>query len=214
MYNKQELIKHLNDFNYFIDENVLNGFIKDWKIEPMYEDDDGIEFFDNIAVVKLKKGIRLKSQGYDTEKIVFYLNKMLEDSAEKKEQPEVKPTEVLSKTDFLEVSNLGKSDKKLSNFTIDVSSQTLQMIAEAVAQKISVEIKNQFQNEEFIQKLIPESVKAREEELRKDNETLAKQVQNLIADKKQMEDKIDSLEKTYNPLASFLKWLNIKLGVK
>src|SRR5574344_2102830 len=74
MYNKKDIVKTLNDLNYFIDEEVLNNFIKNWKIDPMYEDDDGIEFFDNTALVKLKKGIKLKSQGYDTEKIIYYIN--------------------------------------------------------------------------------------------------------------------------------------------
>ncbi|MBP7211636.1 hypothetical protein KBA27_02265 [bacterium] len=211
MYNRTDILKHLNDFNYFIDENVLNNFIKNWKIDAIYEDDDGVEFFDNLAVVKLKKGIRLKSQGYDTEKIVHYLSNILQDGEEKKEpqQPVVMP-----KTDFLELNAGKSSDKKLSNFTIDVSSQTLQMIAEAVAQKISVEIKQQFQDEEFIKKIIPENVKAREEELRKDNETLAKQIQELVSDNKQMAEKLNSLEKTYNPLVGFIKWINLKLGIK
>lgn len=212
MYNKKDIIKSLNEFNYFIDVNVLDSFIKNWKIDPMYEDDDGVEFFDNLALVKLKKGIKLKSQGYDTDKIVYYLSKILEEKDEKEEKQEVQPV-ILPKTDFLEVSS-DKTGKKPSNFTIDVSSQTLQMIAEAVAQKISGEIKNQFADENFVQKLIPANLKAREEELRKDNETLAKQVQELLSDNKQMANKIDSLEQNYNPMVSFVKWLNIKLGIK
>lgn len=214
MYTKKDIIKHLNEYNYFIDENVLESFIKNWKIDPMYEDEDGVEFYDNLALVRLKKGIRLKSQGYDTDKIVHYLGNILEEKTEeKKEQQEQNQPIVLPKTDFLKLSSTDK-DKKLSNFTIDVSSQTLQMIAQAVAEKISGEIKSQFQDEDFIKKIIPENVKAREAELKKDNETLAKQVQELISDNKQMAEQLDSLKGNYNPIVSFVKWLNIKLGIK
>ena len=212
MYTKKDIIKSLNDFNYFIDVNVLDNFIKNWKIDPMYEDDDGVEFFDNLSIVKLKKGIRLKSQGYDNDKIVYYLGKILEEKEDKEEKTEVKQV-ILPKTDFLEI-NTGKADKKSGNFTIDVSSQTLQMIAEAVAQKISGEIKSQFEDENFVQRLIPANYKAKEEELRSDNAVLAKQIQELLADNKQMAKKIDSLEHNYNPVVSFVKWLNIKLGIK
>ena len=50
MYNKKDIEKTLIEFNYFIDEITLSNFIKNWKIDPIYEDEDGVEFYDNIFV--------------------------------------------------------------------------------------------------------------------------------------------------------------------
>src|SRR5574344_144374 len=109
MYNKQDIIKNLNEFNYFIDEITLSNFIKNWKIDAIYEDEDGVEFFDNIAIVKLKKGISLKAQGYTNDQIIYHINKILDEATTKKD---------------LAVSKVSAGE--LQNVTVDVTSQTLQ----------------------------------------------------------------------------------------
>ena len=77
-----------------------------------------------------------------------------------------------------EVTGGGKS------FTLDVSSQTLQMLAEAVAQKISDDI----QNSEFTNKLIEAGG------YKRDNEILAKQVKELIEHNQELSKRIEQLE--------------------
>ena len=176
MYNKQDILKNLNEFNYFIDELTLSSFIKNWKIDAIYEDEDGVEFFDNFAIVKLKKGISLKSQGYSNDQIIYHINKILAE----------KP---LVKKEKKEIVEKSVSAAELQNLTIDVTGQTLQMLADAVAQKITSEIKEQIKNSDFVQQLLQDGA------LKKDNETLSKQVEELSEDNKKLAQRIEELEK-------------------
>ena len=69
MYRKEDVLRKLNSDNYYIDVRALETFIAEWQIDPIYEAKDGTEFFDDIAIYKLKKGISLKSQGYHPQDI-------------------------------------------------------------------------------------------------------------------------------------------------
>ena len=168
MYNKQDILKNLVEFNYFIDELTLGNFIKNWKIDAIYEDEDGVEFFDNLAIAKLKKGISLKSQGYANEQIVYHINKLMpEKHVTKKEKKELPVDKTIS--------------GDLQNLTIDVSSQTLQMLADAVAEKITSGIKTQL---------------LEDGSLKKEKEELAKQVSELMEDNKKLSQRVEELEKS------------------
>ena len=181
MYDKKDIVKSLNEFNYFIDESTLSSFIKNWKIDAIYEDEDGVEFFDNLSVVKLKKGISLKAQGYTNEQIIYHVKKILE------ENPVIKKrkTEKEKKELPVELAQQGE----LKNLTVDVSSQTLQMLADAVAEKITLGIKEQFQNSEFVTQLLQDGA------LKKDNENLSKQITELMDDNKKLAQRVEELEK-------------------
>lgn len=176
MYNKKDIVKNLNEFNYFIDEITLSNFIKNWKIDAIYEDEDGVEFFDNLAISKLKKGISLKSQGYSNDQIIYHIKKILEEKPK-----EVKETKEVSAQ---------KSSSELQNLTIDVTGQTLQMLADAVAEKITSGIKEQIQNSEFVMQLLEDG------SLKKDNENLTKKVEELTEDNKKLAKRVEELEKS------------------
>lgn len=168
MFNKGDILKNLIEFNYFIDESTLGNFIKNWKIDAIYEDEDGVEFFDNLAIAKLKKGISLKSQGYTNEQIIYHINKLMpEKIATKKEKKEISVEKAVS--------------GDLQNLTIDVSSQTLQMLADAVAEKITSGIK-----EQLLQDM----------SLKSDKELLSKQVDELMEDNKKLSQRVEELEKS------------------
>ena len=153
MFNRETILKNLNSENYYVDKHSLDLFLNDWKIDSIYEDEAGLEFYDDLALDKVKRGISLKAQGYSDEQIITKLQKM-EAKVDKKEE-QVQP--ILVK-DYLDI----KEDKEVvspevveeehivtdltpqrdKSFTLDVSSQTLQMLAEAVAKKISDDITN------------------------------------------------------------------------
>lgn len=177
MYNKKDIVKILNEFNYFIDEITLSNFIKNWKIDAIYEDEDGVEFYDNLAIAKLKKGISLKSQGYANDQIAFHVKKLLEEKAPAEE----KKVEVVAKT---------SSASELQNLTIDVTGQTLQMLADAVAEKITAGIKDQIQNSEFVKQLLEDGT------LKQDNEDLTKKVEELTEDNKKLAKRVEELERS------------------
>lgn len=228
MYNKKDIIGILNEYNYFIDSHVLDNFIKDWKIDPIYEDEDGVEFFDNMSIVKLKKGISLKSQGYGTEEIIYNINKILaeklpvgeqkakvksevlpeaipetvpEDVPEEKVAEKVVAEKVINPDELTEVVNqvetiVEKTVEQVSEFknvTIDVTSQTLQMLADAVAQKITNDVKDQL--------LLANPLK-------ETNDELSKKVEELLDDNKKMAERIKVLEsRRFHPLTWFEKFI-------
>ena len=193
MFNRESILKSLNSENYYIDNHSLDLFLEDWKIESIYEDEDGLEFYDDLALEKIKKGISLKAQGYSDEQIIAKLSRM-EAKVEKNEEP-VKPvqpvilsnsneenqnsTEMVVKEETApEIIPQGKS------FTLDVSSQTLQMLAEAVAKKISDDITNS----DMATRLIEAGG------YKRDNEILAKQVKELLEHNKELSQRIEQLE--------------------
>ena len=209
MFNREMILKSLNTENYYIDKHSLDLFLEDWKIESIYEDEDGLEFYDDLALEKIKKGISLKAQGYSDDQIVTKLNRM-EAKVEKYNEP-AKPVQPVMVSELLsENSSENNQSEEASaevavresevqsevipqgkSFTLDVSSQTLQMLAEAVAKKISDNIKNS----DMVSKLVEAGG------YKRDNEILAKQVKELLEHNKELTQSIEQLES--HPSKSF-----------
>ena len=193
MFNRESILKNLNAENYYIDNHSLDLFLEDWKIESIYEDEDGLEFYDDLALEKIKKGISLKAQGYSDEQIITKLSRM-EAKVEKTDEP-VKPVQpvILSDSSDENRNTAGMIIKEETapeiipqgkSFTLDVSSQTLQMLAEAVAKKISDDITNS----DMATRLIEAGG------YKRDNEILAKQVKELLEHNKELSQRIEQLE--------------------
>ena len=216
MFNRETILKNLNSENYYIDKHSLDLFLSDWKIESIYEDEDGLEFFDDLSLEKIKRGISLKAQGYSDDQIITKLSRM-EAKVEKYEEPQktIQPimindlleqkeedivivqdenageikeektmlehTEIVTTSETTPVETVTQTNK---SFTLDVSSQTLQMLAEAVAKKISDDITNS----DMAKKLIEAGG------YKRDNEILAKQVQELLEHNKELSQRIELLE--------------------
>lgn len=199
MYNRETILKSLNTENYYIDKHSLDLFLEDWKIESIYEDESGLEFYDELALEKIRRGISLKAQGFSDEQIITKLSK-IEAKADKIEelpkavQPVIldeKGVEIEGKLEEvannLTVQNNGENVETIpqgKSFTLDVSSQTLQMLAEAVAQKISDDIKNSDMAAQLIEA----------GGYKRDNEILAQQVKELIEHNKELSNRIEQLE--------------------
>ena len=199
MFNRESILKSLNTENYYIDKHSLDLFLEDWKIESIYEDEDGLEFYDDLALEKIKKGISLKAQGYSDEQIIAKLGRM---EAKVEKTPETaQPVQPIMVSDLLNQQN-GTVEETAStdvvvqeekapevipqgkSFTLDVSSQTLQMLAEAVAKKISDDITNS----DLVNKLVEAGG------YKRDNEILAKQVKELLEHNKELSHRIEQLE--------------------
>lgn len=189
MFNRETILKNLNNENYYIDKHSLDLFLQDWKIDSIYEDEDGLEFYDDLSLEKVKKGISLKAQGFSDEQIIAKLQK-IEPKMEKREEPVqpilVKdylstPEEETTEEEHI-VTDLTPQPNK--SFTLDVTSQTLQMLAEAVAKKISDDITNS----DMATRLIEAGG------YKRDNEILAKQVQELLNHNKELTERIEQLE--------------------
>jgi hypothetical protein len=207
MYNRESILKSLNTENYYIDKHSLDLFLNDWKIDSIYEDETGLEFYDDLSLDKIKRGISLKAQGYSDEQIISKLQRM-EAKVEKQRKDE--PIQPILVKDYIESSETSEtvetSDEVITtdltptikndisatenelvqqkSFTLDVSSQTLQMLAEAVAKKISDDITNS----DMATRLIEAGG------YKRDNEILAKQVQELLEHNKELSARIEQLE--------------------
>lgn len=194
MFNRESILKSLNAENYYIDNHSLDLFLEDWKIESIYEDEDGLEFYDDLALEKIKKGISLKAQGYSDEQIITKLSRM-EAKVEKNEEP-IKPVQPVILSDTAGENQTSSTEMTVKeesapeiipqgkSFTLDVSSQTLQMLAEAVAKKISDDITNS----DMATRLIEAGG------YKRDNEILAKQVKELLEHNKELSQRIEQLE--------------------
>ena len=195
MFNRETILKNLNSENYYVDKHSLDLFLNDWKIDSIYEDEGGLEFYDDLALDKVKRGISLKAQGYSDEQIITKLQRMeakvekteehvqpilVKDYLEIKEENETVEPEVVTEEHI--VTDLTPQRDK--SFTLDVSSQTLQMLAEAVAKKISDDITNS----DMATRLIEAGG------YKRDNEILAKQVQELLEHNKELSARIEQLE--------------------
>ena len=221
MFNRESILKNLNTENYYIDKHSLDLFLNDWKIDSIYEDDDGLEFYDDLSLEKIKRGISLKAQGYSDEQIIIKLQKM-EAKVEKHEEhiqpilvrdflnvpndeavenidklenqelkPEAEKSQEVTSAEIVEVENTqgehtvtDLTPRREKSFTLDVTSQTLQMLAEAVAKKISDDITNS----DMATRLIEAGG------YKRDNEILAKQVQELLEHNKELSARIEQLE--------------------
>lgn len=198
MYNRESILQNLNAENYYIDKHSLDLFLSDWKIDSIYEDENGMEIFDDLSLDKIKKGIALKSQGYSDDQIISKLNRM----EAKVEKPSPEPIQPILVKDYLEPQTESEGEENIvtdltpqpdKNFTLDVSSKTLQMLAEAVAKKISDDITNS----DMATRLIEAGG------YKRDNEIMAKQIQELLEHNKELSDRIEQLES--NPSRSFWK---------
>jgi hypothetical protein len=197
MYNRESILQTLNSENYYVDKHSLDLFLSDWKIDSIYEDEGGLEFYDDLSLDKIKKGISLKSQGYSDEQIIAKLNKM-----EAKVEKTPDPVQPIMVKDYLEESPQSDGEEHVvtdltpqpeKNFTLDVSTQTLQMLAEAVAKKISDDITNS----DMATRLIEAGG------YKRDNEIMAKQIQELLDHNKELSARIEQLES--HPSKSFWK---------
>ena len=207
MFNRESILKSLNTENYYIDRHSLDLFLEDWRIEAIYEDESGLEFYDELALEKIKRGISLKAQGFTDEQIIAKLAK-IEARVEKYEEPPkpVQPVILDENGDEIEggleevANNIAVQEAKQQleeeaeqqppaqtqgkSFTLDVSSQTLQMLAEAVAKKISDDITNSNLTEKLIEA----------GGYKRDNEILAQQVKELLEHNKELSKRIEQLE--------------------
>lgn len=196
MYSKKDILRSLKELNYYIDEQILNNFIKNWKIDAIYEDEDGVEFFDNLSIVKIKKGISLKSQGYDNDEIIYHIGKILAEKHfdEIKEKP-VKEKLILSN----EILPASISATEVKTTSLDTTNENLKILADVIAQKVTEELSERLDKIEFSQNMKKES------KLEQDNEKLSQKVEELLDDNKKLAQRVEQLERKKNYFIDFFK---------
>lgn len=212
MFNKEKIIEILTGEDVFIDNFILDAFIKNWKIEPIYEDADGVEFFDEMAIEKIRNGIKQKQpkceiniMDKDEIKPVDMAVEMPEISPEETkpaeatcaQTPEI-PEECKENVDItdpqeLPVTILNEVNKEveneLKNVTLDISNQTLAVLAESIARKITYDVADFIKKTDFIEDAVQLG------EFKKDNQLLLQKIDELVSDNKILIKRIEELEK-------------------
>lgn len=234
MFSKDNIIEVLNKEDLFIDNFILEAFIKNWKIESIYEDANGVEFFDDMAVEKIRQGIKQKTQPkYEinimdkddikpvdmaveipentlVEEIVEEPSeepaeevKQIEEEIPKIPETELKdfPVTVLQEVAY-EVNR--EVENELKNVTLDISNQTLAVLAESIARKITYDVADFLKKTDFME----DAVKLGE--CKKDNEILVEKIDELICDNKILIQRIEELEKESDSFAKLFGNVYIK----
>lgn len=196
MLSKDDIIKILNDEDILVDRFILDAFIKNWKIEAIYEDENGVEFFEEVALEKIKDAMKTKepeNKLYTVEEAIKEPepSPIEEEKKEESQQPEAKEAEVVAEevkpaVIVEEAKNL--PEKELKNFTLDITSQTLSALAQSIAEKITVDISSYLKKNEWLEDTL-DAVS-----FKKDNEQLAAKIKELLEDNKIFIRKIKELE--------------------
>lgn len=174
MYTAEQLKEKIEDNSHFIDIEEINVCIKTWRIDPVYEDDDNIEYFDDLAASKLNQGIILKENGKSDEEIMLILNKGIINSSN---MPTIRHSAVQSResTDFKKV-------------TVDITTQTLALLAESIAQKITNDIASKVRDTNIFNSAVDAG------KLTRDNEILSGQVKKLLNENQKLISRINFLQ--------------------
>lgn len=172
MYTLEQLIEKLDEDNRSLDQEIVSGYLKNWKIDPVYEDEKNIEYFDDLAILKLNQGIELKNQGKNEEEILATTNNEIYSAIN---APAIRQTEIQSSDGFKKV-------------TIDITTQTLSLLAESIAQKISDNITDKVKDADIFKPVMNSG------KLTRDNEILAQQVEKLVDENKKLISRVSFLQ--------------------
>ena len=230
MYSKEQIIEILNTEDFYIDNFILEAFIKNWKIEPIYEDAQGVEFFDEMAVEKIRNSIKQKQPKceinvMDKDEITpvemsveaadvpvetsfieeTVLSEEKTESVKKEKNENDSKPEDFNRTEEtacehsenevqeLPVAILNEVNKEveneLKNVTLDISNQTLAVLAESIARKITYDVADFIKKTDFIEDAVQLG------EYKKDNQLLLEKVEEVISDNKILIKRIEELEK-------------------
>ncbi len=215
MFNKEKIIEILNSEDLFIDNFLLEAFIKNWKIEPIYEDANGVEFFDEMAVEKIRNGIKQKEPKHEINIMnkddITPVDMTIEMSEISNKEEKSSPIEQVPEIEIVQQENNNESEQniqdpqelpvavlnevnrevenELKNVTLDISNQTLAVLAESIARKITSDVADYIKQSDFIEDALQLG------EYKKDNEILVNKLEELLSDNKILVKRIEELEK-------------------
>jgi len=168
MYTKEQLTEKIKN-NKYASTDKISSFLKLWRIDSIYEDDKKIEYYDDMAVYKINHGIKLKEMGKNNEEISLIVNN---GNVSVTHAPAVKHAQIQTK------SNQPFVD--LNKVTVDITTQTLSLLAESIAQKITSEITDKFKKSKVFEPIMDSA------KIKRDNEILAKQIEMLLEENKKL----------------------------
>ena len=203
MYSKADIIKKLSSEGQFIDNFILDAFIKNWHIDPIYEDENGIEFFDDASYTNIKSLMTQRDKLNKNQSVCKNNNilekeekekekeKQKEERKEEEEEEEKKVVQTsLEKIDNNQVKNK-ENALKLNKYEIEIKS--IDNLTNNIACKITKEFEKFLKESDFIDSLLQSS------ECKNDNKYLAQKIRKLVKENITLKEKIKELETSKTP---------------
>ena len=184
MFTKEQLLEKINNPGMSTPDDI-KAFLKSCRIDPIYEDENNNEYYDEMTISKLKHALKLKEQGKNDEEISFIVNNGIMNPIT---TPLARNTQV----------------NALNNVTLDVTSQTLSMLAESIAQKITGEITEKLRGSDIFEPVMDSA------KLKRDNEVLSRQVEQLLEENKKLITRNNILQKENSKFRHLVGQLYIK----
>ena len=195
MYSKADIIKKLSSEGQFIDNFILDAFIKNWHIDPIYEDENGIEFFDDASYANIKS-LMTQRDKLNKNQSVCKNNNILEKEEKEKQKEERKEEEEEEEEKKVVQNSLEKIDNnqvknkenalKLNKYEIEIKS--IDNLTNNIACKITKEFEKFLKESDFIDSLLQSS------ECKNDNKYLAQKIRKLVKENITLKEKIKELE--------------------
>ena len=127
IYNREDLLKKLTQESFYIDEATLNTYLKELKIEAIFEDNN-VEFFDSTSLERIIELIK------NQRKVILDNSK-----AQSERQDEIRTKLLPADIDLTELAV-----NPNNSFKLDISEKTLNMVARAISKKIVRQVNHLF----------------------------------------------------------------------
>lgn len=211
MRTKQQIIDTLSKEGQFIDNFILDTFIKTWKIDPIYEDENGVEYFDDVSFNRIKDLIIQKDKIDKPEESILETkeNSVQEDNIDNDKDTDLhiennKDCNIQLQSKDKQQDNLNIVETKDSDIDVnsnknevakinfDFNNKNLDILTSNIAKKVSLEIENFFKNDPFLEKFADFS------SFKADNKVLATKIKSIIEQNNELKLQIKSLESKLN----------------
>ena len=187
MYSKADIIKKLSNEGQFIDNFILDAFIKNWHIDPIYEDDNGVEFFDDASYSNIKSLMTQRDKLDKNQNTCK--NNNISEKAQTIEHNEEKTQQIVEtlpeKIDKNQTANQDNA-LKLNKYEIEIKS--IDTLTKNIACKITKEFEKFLKDSDFIDNLLQSS------ECKNDNKYLAQKIRKLVKENVALKEKVKQLE--------------------
>lgn len=221
MLNKNDIIRILNEHKHYIDEFILDAFIKNWKIEAIYEDENGIEYYDEAALEKVRNALCDKSDLQQEACAIEIIEEEISHQEEVKEEeipacdveevqapqleepicvdtaesyqqleePKEEPKVEVVQAEVQPFEAPSATEPELKNVTLNITNQTLNVLAQTIAQKITGDISGYLKKNDILEEALNAG------SFKRDNEILSAKLKEVLDDNKVLIKRIQELEK-------------------
>lgn len=192
---KEEL---LNRYNENVDLDYLENHIHIWNIENSTNDESDKVVFDEKSLTKIYQGIKLHKKGFNDNVIPILINEPSQNTP---------PEEYVRQKVESAIEQLKNNENNINkSITTTNSTNNLLNLTDKLSKKVSNEIISFLKNDNFLDNLFSFAG------LKRDNEILAKQVEELLTVNESLEQKVFLLELEK---ASYKKiWGNFYIYIK